>query len=165
MKCFKIAKSKMQALAKYLFRKCRTLQLNRSRDVTNFEILDFFWTWCKAMCARIAAHMRSGNLVRSRMTRRKCNWYEANRNHWHWMHSTVFYDLWLLYKISWQREKNSALLLVLSVSDSSGMMQISFFFQFHKLCYLNVRMIQHGTWCNLKRHVFPNVWQILRFFT
>jgi len=41
MKFFKISKSKMQALAKYLFRKCRTLQLNRSRDVTNFEILDF----------------------------------------------------------------------------------------------------------------------------
>jgi hypothetical protein len=166
MKFLKIAKSKMQALAKYLFRKCRTLQRIRHRAVTNFvdrlEIVihDFIRRDARHCFVRIAAHMHIGNLVGSRMTRRKWNWYEANRNHWHCKHSAGFCDLWLLYKLSRQREKNYALFLSAYDFWFIGH-ETEFFLQFHKLCYLNVGMIQHGTWSNLKRFIFPNVWQML----
>jgi hypothetical protein len=69
MKFLKIAKSKTQALAKHLFRKCRTLQRNRRRAVTNFvdhlEIVihDFIRRAARQCCVRIAAHMHIGNLV------------------------------------------------------------------------------------------------------
>lgn len=107
----------MQALATELFRKCRTLQRNRLRDVTYFVdrienlIHDFIRPAARQWYVCISVHMRSGNFIRFRMTRRKWNWYEANRNDWHCMHSAVFCDLWLLYKISRRWQKNSSLFL------------------------------------------------------
>ena len=132
MKFIKISKSKTQALAKYLFRKCRTLQRNRRRDVTNFvdrlEIVihDFIRRAARQCCVHIAAHMHSGNLVA--LAWRDVNGIDMKQIGIIGIASILRFSVTCYCYINFQGSGRKILLfsLLLTVSDSSGMKQTFF---------------------------------------